>query len=126
MKVIIAGGRDFQPSEYRVFSWSTGHRDAHKVLDLLHKHMKITEVVCGGAKGADSFGKVWAEENSIPVKMFMANWGRFGRGAGPIRNKAMADCADALIAFPGDRGTRDMLERAGAKKLAVINLDEEG
>lgn len=100
MKVIIAGSRHMPWSMY----------------PLVEKAVKksgyeVTEVVCGEAKGADTWGKKWAFANKIPVKSFPADWDEHGRRAGPIRNKEMGDYADALIVFiwPNSRGSQHML-----------------
>lgn len=73
---------------------------------------KITEVVCGLAKGADTWGKEWAEQLGFPVKEFPADWEKYGKAAGAIRNKQMADYADAAIVFIWDdsRGSKHMIE----------------
>lgn len=51
---------------------------------------EITEVVCGMAKGVDSWGRAWAIERGIPVKEFPAEWNKFGKAAGYRRNVDMA------------------------------------
>ena len=58
--------------------------------------VKITEVVCGEARGVDKSGRLFAEDHGINVKSFPADW-NLGKGAGHIRNKQMADYADALL-----------------------------
>ena len=88
MKVIVAGGRDFK--NYYLLC---------KVLNNFHKENKITEVVCGGARGADSLGEQWAKEHNILVKYFPADWDVYGAAAGYIRNQAMAEYGDYLIVF---------------------------
>ncbi len=90
---------------------------------------KITEVVCGTAKGPDLLGKRWAEERGIPVREFPADWPLHGRSAGSIRNCAMAAYADSLVALwdGHSRGTRHMIEEARRRglKLCVVNLAAE-
>lgn len=107
MRVIIAGGRDL--TEY------------YEVCKAVHRSgFEITEVVSGGARGADTLGELWAEANRVPVKQFPADWKTHGRSAGPIRNSDMADYADALIAIPtGGPGTRNMIAQAKARGLKV-------
>ena len=99
MKVIVAGGRDFR-------DWDLLSATLDEEKDL------IDEVVCGEAKGADLAGKHWAELNDIPVTSFCADWSTYGKSAGPIRNKEMANYADYLIAFwdGKSRGTKNMIE----------------
>jgi hypothetical protein len=72
----------------------------------------ITEVVSGKAKeGGDMIGEVWAEHNNIPVYPFPANWKKYGRKAGHIRNKLMAAHADFGIGiWDGfSTGTKNMI-----------------
>lgn len=109
MRVIICGGRDyaFTAEDY---AW----------LDGLRESLPITEVVHGGAPGADRWGGKWALKRKIPVVVFCAEWRTLGKAAGPIRNDRMAKYAEACIAFPGGRGTADMIRRATERGLRVI------
>ncbi len=103
MKTIIAGGRDFK--DYNLLK---------KQVDYYREHKgTITEVVSGGAAGADSLGEMYAIENNIPIKVFNADWNKHGRAAGPMRNKQMADYADVLIAvWDGQsKGTKNMIDQ---------------
>lgn len=108
MKVIIAGSRSIRNPRWV----------ERAVKD---SRLKITEVVSGTAKGVDRFGEAWAEANGIPVTRFPADWASHGRAAGPIRNAAMANYADALIAIwdGTSRGTRHMIDTALEKGLTV-------
>jgi hypothetical protein len=106
MKVIIAGSRHL------------AHLDL--VIDAVSKcFFDITEVVCGGAPGIDTLGKYWAFQNNIPVKYFHAEWHKYGKAAGPIRNEEMAQYADALIAIwdGKSKGTKNMIDLANEYKL---------
>lgn len=82
----------------------------------------IAEVVSGGAPGVDALAEKWAEEHGIPVKRFPADWNRYGRRAGPIRNTEMAGYAEALIAvWDGQsRGTKNMIRQARKHGLRVF------
>ena len=51
---------------------------------------KIT-IISGGARGVDSLAESYAEEKGYDFKCFPANWGQFGRAAGPIRNRKMVN-----------------------------------
>jgi hypothetical protein len=99
MKVIIAGSRHF--NDYKQLKME---------LDLYPAD--ITEVVCGEAKGADLLGKKWAHSNNVKVSSFPADWGKYGKSAGPKRNMQMGDYADQLIAFwDGEsKGTKQMID----------------
>jgi hypothetical protein len=83
---------------------------------------KITEVVSGCARGADSYGELIAEEYNIPVKRFPADWLKYKKRAGILRNIEMANYADAVIAV-WDRkstGTRHMIETALERNLMLF------
>lgn len=99
MKVIIAGSRNLKCKDL-IF----------KKLDEI-KNM-IDEVVCGEATGPDSTGKEWGLKNNISIKSFPAEWDKFGKMAGPIRNREMGKYADYLVAFwdGKSRGTKDMID----------------
>lgn len=115
MKVIIAGGRKF-------------NNYALMCQEIEKMNLDITEVVCGGAKGADLLGQKWAEEHGIAVKFMPAEWEIYGRAAGMMRNELMGDYADYLIAFwdGKSKGTLHMInymEQIG-KHGAVIRYEE--
>lgn len=108
MKVIIAGGRDFQ---------STGAHRGWLIRKL--EELRATEIVCGMATGADLFGKEISEALGLPVSQFPADWNLYGNRAGPIRNSKMAKYADACILFPGGKGTRSMFREARKEGLPI-------
>lgn len=116
MKTIIAGSRNIVDQEI--------------IEKAVHESkFQITEVVEGGAKGVDTLARIWAEENRLPVREFKAEWRKYGKRAGPIRNRAMAEYADALIAIwdGNSRGTLNMIETAKKLDLKVFiyNLGEQ-
>lgn len=112
MKTIIAGSRTLGQKEVT---------DAIAQALLSDKDWVITQVVCGCANGVDKAGEAWAREGNIPVRHFPADWRRYGRGAGPIRNRLMAEYADALIAvWDGkSKGTLNMLHEAKKRGLKI-------
>jgi len=78
-------------------------------------------VVSGCAAGVDLLGEQWAKENGVPVEKFPADWKKFGKSAGPVRNGQMANVAEALIAVwdGSSSGTKNMIEQATKKGLKV-------
>ena len=88
MRIIIAGSRGFNKREI-----------LFKKMDFLTNGTKVTKILCGNAKGADKLGEAWAKENKIPIEYHLPDWEKFGKAAGPIRNKVMAEKADALCLF---------------------------
>lgn len=110
-RVIIAGGRNFNDYDLLI-----------KTMDHLLSNIKddIT-VVCGKARGADTLGERYAKERGFLVQYFPADWERYGKAAGYLRNTEMAKNADALVAFWDGKslGTRHMIEIAKANGLKV-------
>lgn len=82
-------------------------------------------VLCGGAPGVDRLGSEWAKARGIPVEDYPAEWEKFGKRAGPIRNIVMANAADALIAVWDYKspGTRHMIGEATRRRLKVYIHD---
>jgi len=111
MKLIIAGGRDYQFTDADYDS-----------LDELLSSLPIQEVVSGGATGADECGEAWAKLRGVPVKVFRANWKTWGSAAGPIRNREMAKYADAVALFPGGRGTKSMHQEAEDARIDIYDF----
>lgn len=111
--VIVAGGRQF--SDYNLLKTT---------LDKLFSTRKPTAIVCGEAKGADTLGKKYAEEHRIPVISMPADWNKYGKQAGYIRNEEMAKKAQALVAFwdGSSSGTKHMIETAKAKGMPVRTI----
>ncbi len=121
MKTIIAGSRTITDPEI-----------LEKVIQAQRMSGlgNITEVVCGCAAGVDFLGKLWAQANNIPIKKFPADWSKYGKGAGHMRNIAMAKYADSLIAIWDGKsaGTRHMIRTAIAQGLEVhaFKLERDG
>ena len=86
---------------------------------------RISEVVCGMARGVDEMGYCWAQKNGKKIKEFPAKWDTFGRSAGHRRNKEMAEYADGLILlWDGvSRGSLSMLEYALDNELEVYSMN---
>lgn len=105
MRVIIAGSRNI--SDYKLIAET-----------IIKSGFNITEVVSGCATGVDTLGEQWARANDVPIKEMPANWNRHGNSAGPIRNRDMAEYADAaIIIWDGEsRGTRNMIENMIRRK----------
>lgn len=109
MIAIIAGGRDYRLGKYeRTF------------LDELLAQYHFTHVIHGDQQGADRGGAFWAKRRGLKVTPYPANWARFKKKAGPLRNEKMASIANLLIAFPGGHGTNDMIDRAYAHGLEIV------
>jgi predicted Rossmann-fold nucleotide-binding protein len=111
-RVLICGGREYND-----------HDALYAALDRLHAEHGFTVVIAGGARGADTLAAQWAEHRGIPTEVYMAEWDRLGRKAGPIRNQRMLDEGkpDLVIAFPGGTGTAGMMALARKAGVPVIS-----
>jgi len=109
-RILVCGGRDFADADF-----------VNDTLDrVLRKHPYMF-LIHGAARGADTLAAEWADSRRVPAKAYPAEWGKFGKQAGPIRNQQMIDDGkpDAVVAFPGGAGTADMVERAKEHWLPV-------
>jgi hypothetical protein len=87
----------------------------------------IDAVIEGDARGADRMAGEWARNHRVENIKFCADWEKLGRKAGPIRNQLMLDEGkpDLVVAFPGGRRTADMVRRARAAGVEVIEAAAE-
>lgn len=113
MRVIVCGGRKYNNAQ-RLYS----------ILGKLHRERGIDIVIQGGAAGADDLAKGWAHAHGINTITYAAEWDKHGRSAGPKRNQAMLERErpDAVVAFPGGRGTADMVRRAKAAGVRIWEI----
>lgn len=100
--ILVCGGRDYG-DRIKLF----------RVLDEISKDRSV-KIISGAARGADRLSVEWAKSRGVPFLEFPADWSRYGRSAGVIRNQQMLDEAlpDLVLAFPGGTGTMDMVKRA--------------
>ena len=105
-RVVIAGCRNYnnyeEAKEYIDFCLS----DIQKKNDIV--------IISGNARGADAIGEQYAKENGFNIEKYPADWVKYGRSAGPIRNRQMAEICDCVICFWDEksRGTKSMIELA--------------
>ncbi|MBX9853892.1 MAG: SLOG family protein [Gemmatimonadaceae bacterium] len=113
MRVIVCGGREYNELQH---VWTT----------LSGMSPEITAIAHGGADGADCCAGAWASAAGVSTRVFRANWSLHGRAAGPLRNAQMLRefQPDAVIAFPGGRGTADMIRQARAAGVRVIEIPQ--
>lgn len=111
MKTLVCGGRDYQDAE-ELFGF----------LDDIHSAVQITEIIHGGARGADKLAGEWAASRGIACTVFPANWQKYGKKAGTIRNLQMykASEPDLVVAFSGGAGTANMARVARAAGCRVV------
>lgn len=115
MKVLVCGGRTYAKAE-KVF----------QNLNMIHDIEPITEIIEGGANGADRLARDWARAHKIPVRTFEAQWATNGDKAGPLRNKQMLDEGKPwlVVAFPGGKGTMNMIGQARKAGIQLRIIEE--
>jgi hypothetical protein len=115
MRILVCGGREFRDSDALDAFLDAIHLGSRGPVDL---------VIHGAARGADTMAGQWAERRGIACIAYEADWEHEGRAAGPIRNKQMLDegILDLVIAFPGGRGTRNMVRQARARGFEVLEV----
>lgn len=111
-RLIVCGSRDFSDESH-----------LNHILDrIAEKHDRLL-IIEGCARGADQLAERWAAENHVPVEHYPADWNRYGRRAGFVRNEAMARATpDAVVAFYRDpaepsRGTQMMVRIAAERGI---------
>lgn len=114
MRLLVCGGTKY------------GHKKQERELILLELESWFTvypnlEIIEGAAPGVDTIAGQWASLNGIPRHTFPANWSRCGKAAGPFRNTRMLvqGKPDRVLAFPGDKGTQNMMAQAIAAGVPV-------
>lgn len=106
-RIIICGGLSFHDNDL-----------LGTYVDDIIQQFPNCEIISGHARGADTLGEEYAKQHNIPLKVFPAEWNKYGKAAGPIRNGQMlkyAITADAMVIAFWDghsRGTKNMLEQA--------------
>ena len=136
LRVIIAGSRSFD-------SFTILEKECHRVFKSLSEEGYLSgnvkadcdniEIISGTANGADKLGEAFAKKYGILATRFPARWGKYGKSAGYIRNKIMAEHAaksdelGVLIAFweGKSRGTKMMIDLAKKYNLKVFVIDVE-
>ena len=125
-RVIIAGSREF--NDYEI---------AEKAISEAFRSIAITgpvRIVSGHCRGVDILGEKYADKYGLELSIFPADWKRYGKRAGFIRNSEMAEFASAdgsnadLIAFwdGRSRGTKMMIDIAKKKGIRVHVFDFSG
>jgi SLOG family YspA-like protein len=114
VRILVCGGRDYKDV-----------KTLNHVLNGYFGPNGITLMIAGGAPGADRLAVEWARSKGIPFREFAANWTLHGKAAGPLRNERMLveGKPDIVIAFPGGKGTVNMVAQARAAGVKVLTVD---
>ena len=111
------------------FSGSRNFNDYTDIIyDVLLSMPKNITVIHGCAKGVDSAVDLIAEGLGLKVLKFPADWQRYGKSAGPIRNMEMIKMCDVLIAFwdGKSKGTKNAIDTAKKMNKIVLVFNEYG
>lgn len=113
IKLAVVGSRNFCDYDFlcRILQW-----------------YDIGTIISGGARGADRLSERYALEHGIPTKIFPAEWDKYGKKAGYLRNQKIVEKCDEVVAFwdkssPGTRHTIEIAESMG-KPVALYWPDE--
>lgn len=113
-KLSVTGGRDY-----------SNKKECWDLLDRAHAHFHITHLINGDAPGLDRMADAWAVARGVQPVRLPALWNYYKNAAGPIRNQYMAELyPDAVLAFPGRDGTKNMIEQALRHGLRVIDAQK--
>lgn len=119
IRVIVCGSREFNNKEL-----------LYVKLDEVLAELDDIEIISGHAQGADRFAEEYAQERGLALKVFPADWKRYGKAARPIRNKEMLEYAmraDPLIIAFWDgksKGTRNMISLANEAGIKAYIVKE--
>jgi hypothetical protein len=109
MKVLVCGGRSYKNPE--------------RINEVLREY-EIDLLIEGGADGADFSAGEYADRNNIAHLTVWADWDKYGKKAGYMRNAKMLTFGpDLVIAFPGGRGTANMIKLAKEVGVEVIEIE---
>lgn len=119
MRILVCGSRKYSDA-----------RHLFAVLDRLEAERgPIDTVIHGNAQGTDRLADTWARTkapNVTGILGYQAEWKHDGKAAGPIRNQRMLDDGkpDLVVAFPGGKGTADMVARAERAGVEIVRITE--
>ncbi len=120
-KVIIAGSREFD-------NYDMLKEKCDKILSRKVNEGEEIVIVSGTARGADTLGEKYAEEKGYKIERYPANWDKYGKRAGYLRNKKMAEVSNACIVFLSskaeNKGSKMMISIATEEKLLIRVITE--
>ena len=116
-RIVIGGCRNY--NDYTLFSEYVKSCLSEFISD------NVT-IISGHCSGVDCMAERYAKENGLKCLVYPADWGKYGRAAGPIRNKALVENSDAIIAFwdGKSKGTKNLIDIAArqSKRIWVCHI----
>lgn len=86
--------------------------DYEKLYKTISHVEDITHIVSGGATGTDTLAERYARDKNIPITIIKPEWNKYGKSAGPIRNRKIVESSDVIIAFwdYSSKGTKSTID----------------
>jgi hypothetical protein len=126
--ILVCGGRDGQPPG-TVFKALDAYDLRHSITHLVTGSLRTTRAQGRLYISTDAEAFAWALERELPASVVPAQWSLYGRSAGPRRNRRMLELFPirGVLAFPGGRGTYDMVEASILMGIPVrkFNMTED-
>ena len=116
-RIVIGCYRNF--NDYEIFK---------NFVDLCIGNKSEITILSGHCKGTDLMAERYAKEKGFALEIYPADWKKYGKAAGPIRNRQMVENADTVIAFVSKTasGTKNLIENAKRlnKELFIKDIGE--
>jgi hypothetical protein len=118
VKLAVVGSRQFEEQYYD---------DVRDLLESIVNNYDVKLIISGGARGIDSLAERFADEQNISKSIFPAQWDKYGKSAGYIRNQLIVDNCDKLVAFwdGKSKGTEHSInlakEQSKLLKIYILN-----
>lgn len=129
LAIVATGGREYgrtRRGDTKARIAEAERESAHVVAAL--ERLKPDVVLHGGATGADAIVDAWCQLNSVKVIAYPAQWDKYPKAAGPMRNGTMCDdlmlykndgYRIGVVAFPGGAGTASCVNHAERRGIKV-------
>lgn len=117
MKIAVSGCRDYN-----------NYPEFYRKMEEYFENIQADEIIIlsGHCRGTDSMAELYAREKGYRVEMYLPDWDRYGRAAGPKRNEQMVKDMDAAICFWDNksRGTKSFIDYAkkNGKEIKVCEI----
>lgn len=130
-RILVCGGRDYTNRDNVIrqldkITLERGWVTPEELRDEVGNYLPEVVIISGAARGVDTFAADWAIVNGTGLEEYPAQWDKYGKRAGYIRNQQMLDEGkpDLVVAFPGGKGTKMMIDIARKAGVEVVEIEE--